>query len=305
MDANEIVKEIKRVMSLVERDNSNFCWKKAYGCSLASLLSYDSVSEYEVKNQDRMKIIPCEYFIERLKSKTSVSMGEDEGFILQDDDSSIYVIEKDDVIVTILRVVNDIFISVRGTALLHDFKTNLDFFKVREIPNKNFLTKFHSGFFKAAKSCFYDVLTELDNSIKDKGSVNIYVTGHSLGGAIAAIVFHFFNDRGFHHRMHNYKRHSISCYTFGMPRYGNKYALLLHRNPFHIHNLFDIVPSVPPSWAFYDDDVNDICIDNFRNVIRPSRKGSFGVKISILSSSFDFLKCKDHVLERYVERLKI
>jgi triacylglycerol lipase len=94
---------------------------------------------------------------------------------------------------------------------------------------------------------FYRAFTKLDDGtlgIKDKiesikrstdGLVPIYITGHSLGGALAQIAGAVLgNDQ------------IAACYTFGSPRVGNAYFDLWVKVPsYRVMNYADIVPQVP------------------------------------------------------------
>jgi hypothetical protein len=42
-----------------------------------------------------------------------------------------------------------------------------------------------------------------------------------------------------------------SCYTFGMPRFGNSEASKNLVSPFQIYNANDIIPIIPPKWLGY------------------------------------------------------
>ena len=68
-----------------------------------------------------------------------------------------------------------------------------------------------------------------------KGAVPIYLTGHSLGGALAQIAAAELGDD-----------QVAACYTFGSPRVGNMYFDLWVKPPsYRVVNYADIVPQVP------------------------------------------------------------
>lgn len=67
------------------------------------------------------------------------------------------------------------------------------------------------------------------------GTIPIYITGHSLGGALAQIATAVFGSDQI-----------AACYTFGSPRVGNSYFDLWVKPPsYRVMNYADIVPTVP------------------------------------------------------------
>ncbi|RJG10693.1 lipase family protein, partial [Massilia cavernae] len=74
----------------------------------------------------------------------------------------------------------------------------------------------------------------------------VIITGHSLGGAMAAIL-HGMDE------FQNYTRpiFSQSCYTFGMPRYGNSLTTSMLPYPYHTYALKDPAPRLPPELMGY------------------------------------------------------
>ena len=98
--------------------------------------------------------------------------------------------------------------------------------------------KIHSGF-KGA----YDQVREQVREAVDglTGEFSLYITGHSLGGALATIA------------ARDLERDSLAaCYTFGGPRVGDEEFGDDIRAPiYRVVNAADGVPRVPPSWFTY------------------------------------------------------
>ena len=96
----------------------------------------------------------------------------------------------------------------------------------------------HSGF----KEQYDDVACQVEmvlnrQEIKDKP---LFITGHSLGGAVAAIAT----------RRLNAEYRIASCYTYGSPRVGTEEWVAQVKTPFYrIVNSADPVPTVPLSGA--------------------------------------------------------
>jgi hypothetical protein len=127
---------------------------------------------------------------------------------------------------------------------------------------------FHRGFFRAATATFEGIFSAIKNHCAARGILHpiVYVAGHSLGGAMAAILNAHWN----HGKYDSDQLCSFSIrstYTFGMPRFGDaktmdelrmeqclgqtKYLRTTTKAPFgstlpyHLSNLGDSVPHLP------------------------------------------------------------
>lgn len=96
--------------------------------------------------------------------------------------------------------------------------------------------KIHSGFDEAFSQIDVDVQQLLDKvEYKDKP---LFITGHSLGGALATIAAKKLTHKG----------GIAACYTFGSPRVGNiSWALGIKTPIYRIVNAIDPVTMLPPS----------------------------------------------------------
>lgn len=95
--------------------------------------------------------------------------------------------------------------------------------------------KMHSGFVGA----YNQVREQVEEAVnKLPPEFSLYVTGHSLGGALATIAARAL------------ERDSLAaCYTFGGPRVGDEeFADDIRAPVYRIVNAADGVPRVPPSW---------------------------------------------------------
>jgi predicted lipase len=104
----------------------------------------------------------------------------------------------------------DVVVAFRGSQTLRDwFDTDFD------ISFKRYhRAMIHKGFYKALKSVYHGILPYLDQQIKIGKA--IYITGHSLGGALAAVLaFRLKRDYPDHVKQ-------LKLYTFGSPYVGNK-----------------------------------------------------------------------------------
>jgi len=128
-------------------------------------------------------------------------------------------------------------ICFRGTKETKDWLTNLDATQI-EIkstdPNSDdMLGKMHQGFHKAYKS----VEGQIESHLKDHEDLPIFITGHSLGGALAVVATWYQSSDKL-----------AACYTFGAPRVGSIGLIDRFKTPiYRVVNGADPVPFAPPS----------------------------------------------------------
>ena len=126
-------------------------------------------------------------------------------------------------------------LSFRGTEAnsLSDIKTDM---------NARFYeggggVKGHSGFINA----YEQVRKEVQQAVKNlPDDFSLYITGHSLGGALAIVA-----TRDLEGLVPN---SLAACYTFGSPRVGNlEFGDDIHTPVYRVVNAADMVPRVPPT----------------------------------------------------------
>lgn len=135
-----------------------------------------------------------------------------------------------------------IIISFRGTeGKISDWATDAKLLKKTWIE-ANPLGEVHSGFYGALSSIWNDIVKEVN--LLRTNNQSIWITGHSLGGAIAVLAAATFEMQT--------PRIGISgVYTFGQPRIGNhefsrNYNKTLKKRTFRFVNNNDVVTRVPP-----------------------------------------------------------
>lgn len=127
-------------------------------------------------------------------------------------------------------------VSFRGTESTRDWMTNLDLRQdsvmSRNTENPATVGNVHAGFHNA----FQSVEEQLTGALAECEHLPLYITGHSLGGALATLAtWYLKGDR------------LAACYTFGAPRVGDDQLLNRFRTPiYRIVNGADPVPFVPP-----------------------------------------------------------
>jgi pimeloyl-ACP methyl ester carboxylesterase len=129
----------------------------------------------------------------------------------------------------------DLVLSFRGTADLRNWLTDLD---CKKAPLYWSAGKVHRGFNLALES----VAEELDAAIDPDDQRRLWVTGHSLGGALAMLfALRLKVRRGLE---------VAGVYTFGQPRVGDisfsmGYDTVLKGRTFRVVHADDLVPRVP------------------------------------------------------------
>ncbi len=130
-------------------------------------------------------------------------------------------------------------LAFRGTQpnMLRDWLYDMD---CRFVPAPvRMVGKIHIGFLNALNAIWPDVWATLQ---KTRGKRSLWITGHSLGGALAALATA---------RLHFTEAQPINgTYTFGQPRIGDVefctcFDQGFRNNIFRVVNYHDIVPRVP------------------------------------------------------------
>lgn len=135
-----------------------------------------------------------------------------------------------------------IIISFRGTeGKIADWVTDIKVFK-ETWTEANPLGDVHNGFNSALSSIWNDVFDEI-NTLRTNNQT-IWLTGHSLGGALATLAAATFELQQPHVGING-------VYTFGQPRIANhkflrNYNEILKTRTFRCVNNNDVVTRVPP-----------------------------------------------------------
>lgn len=131
-----------------------------------------------------------------------------------------------------------VVVAFRGTDDVADWLTNLDAIQTGAFK-KVYGGKVHEGFARALNSVWHKVVNRIE-LLRTKKQ-RIWVTGHSLGGALATLAG----------RRLGKAMKPAGIFTFGQPRVGDpqfakKFKLTMHR----FVNDRDLAPRVPPRGIF-------------------------------------------------------
>ncbi|BCG64107.1 MAG: triacylglycerol lipase [Methyloprofundus sp.] len=182
----------------------------------------------------------CSNLAYESKEKIRLNM-ESQGFNLERDNYFF----SDSVTGTQCFIVGDnkkIIITFRGTeGKVADWVTDIQLFK-DTWTNSTPIGQVHKGFYKALQAVFLNIENEI-NTLRTNNQT-IWVTGHSLGGALATLAAATLKFQGS-------EIHFNGLYTFGQPRLGdrmfaNAFNKYLKQKCFRVVNNNDVVSRVPP-----------------------------------------------------------
>jgi len=185
------------------------------------------------------------------------------------------------------------YIAVRGTASDKNLSEDLEI-AVRE--DRKVDVPVHSGFDLAARSIYNDVKPHL------KPGYKTHVTGHSLGGAVAAILAIYMVEDGVAVER---------VVTFGQPRFttANGVKRLSSLPLTRVVDENDIVPMVPPATALdlrfgaYEHVGSEVILLEGRDFVYLSSHDANRISVGEFWRSTSFADLKDHEMKRYLVRI--
>jgi hypothetical protein len=279
-----------RFWHIIRNKNWNdpaFDREKAFVASVFAEISYEHVTNAETAYHGRMIVVPCLEYYDLVSSKRS---GDVYGLIKSIGDlPEPIVIEREFAVAVVVRVNDLIFVGIRGTILTYARDWLIDLNMTRGLPC-SYNVRIHRGFLNAAEDLYNPLSEAIKNISGGNQDILIYLSGHSMGGAIAATL-HAIWDGGFLStflgiQIDRGKPRSHSAYTFGMPRYTNDEGIKSLRMPHHVAHKRDFFTWVPSKKLGYADCPNPYVIDN----PRLAREG----KVPIAASLAPY-----HVIEHY------
>jgi len=311
----------KRISNILTRaraeqwEDRSFSLAKASVCAELCSIVYEDVQEHDLKHASRIHLFASDVYDHNVKTgKTSSIL--DSVVSQQNEEARFFVVRGRHAIVLGTAFDNVVILAVRGTVFreLWDWKSNIDTDKYCVQKSEfNFFdlslstlddTFFHRGFFESIAPQFASIADEIKRVMGTSASdPHIVWTGHSLGGAMAAIGNALHNSRiarsSFAEPMSG---SAVGAYTFGMPRYCGLGALLQFATPHHVYRKEDLVPTLPPRKMGFVDCSREYEISATGTVIHSLRTDTFGI-VAHLPKLWSSIKA--HSIEGYAKDLAI
>jgi hypothetical protein len=157
----------------------------------------------------------------------------------------------------------------------------------------------HCGFLDAFNGCKSEIEAAVNESVPS--NLRFYITGHSLGGALAQIASAALN-----------RNNLAACYTFGSPRVGTAGFDEQVKCPhYRVINNWDLVPGVPLTWfRGYDRNNGDPRLLTPKRLfaLRHDRYASFLYNVAaivlVTLRTRKLLINDDHMIWNYRKRLE-
>jgi hypothetical protein len=263
---------------------SSFDLTLAGALALIANLAYCTPDADEYERKNRAKVVPCGLFARILEDAPFDFIA----LMASMDFADVSIIRTKCFVAIVVPARDMILIGVRGTQFAYDWVLNLQIIKKRNEKGD----RFHSGFYNEARKLFVPLREDLaDRSRRNRRErhCRLYLTGHSLGGAIAAIL----NQRDM--------APAAGCYTFGTPRICNNGNLARISQPFAMRRELDLVPHLPPKSFGYADFDDQKRIDGSLYVSVSRLEYYF--YLQWLSSLVFGLFLDFHSIEQYVKEL--
>lgn len=191
---------------------------------------------------------------------------------------------------------DNLTIAIRGTANLKNWiDLNFDFDKVY-LPFGEGMV--HKGFLYATNL----LLSAL--SCKINKTINITITGHSLGAAITKLLAD---------RLHTLNYNIANCYTFGLPKVGNseyrKWSESLIYPHFNVLNDIDAIYNAPPFFMGYSAfEVTDFITSSNMVIDSPSKLYLHFYRITHIFDKSSYIggiePVEDHSMNNYLLQLE-
>tara|TARA_B100001093_G_scaffold403975_2_gene392080 strand:- start:903 stop:1661 length:759 start_codon:yes stop_codon:yes gene_type:complete len=143
------------------------------------------------------------------------------------------LISNDGAEVLVAKDRNDLWFAFRGTepSKMNDVMADLHIIKNTAMAGG----RVHGGFQKEVNDLWMDILAELEHNDQLKIRKDVYMTGHSLGAAMATISATRYQP--------------AELFTFGSPRVGgSRFIKNIKCAHYRFMNNNDIVCRIPPAW---------------------------------------------------------
>jgi len=199
------------------------------------------------------------------------------------------LVSKDGAEVLIAKDRNDLWFAFRGTepSKINDVMADLNMIKQAAVAGG----KVHGGFQKEVNDLWMDVLSEIEHNDQLKIRKDVYMTGHSLGAAMATIAATRYTP--------------AELFTFGSPRVGGPRFIKNIKCPhYRFMNNNDIVCRIPPAWLGFRHHGQMIYFDRNGDLQpKPTRSDLFMGMLNSWKRWKFFDGIVDHGIPNYVKAL--
>jgi len=208
---------------------------------------------------------------------------------------SVFGVDKNSAQAALIEHEDYLCIAFRGTNEIEDWLDNINAFSTKEL-----FGEFHRGFWNSVE----DIWNPIDTKVRDLQQQRkrpIFLTGHSLGGAMATIAAARFihEDKPF-----------TNVYTFGQPRAMTRDTARIFNSEcksrfYRFHNNNDIVTRVPARLMGYSHVGSYLYISEEGNIYR--EPGYWFKFIDYVDGALDALKergidaVEDHDMGKYLK----
>lgn len=253
--------------------------------ALFAELAYYHVPEAELDDSKRALLIPCESYQDLVQSGSRPNVLKLVNQV-EIPESDTFIVTSPGVIVVGVRVHRTLFLGFRGTQFLFDWSINLRSSRVSLSRWAGRSDRFHEGFAMEA----IRISQQIDGKLFEMGRGsfdNVVFSGHSLGGAVAAISALILE----------WPRSAVCL--MGAPRYCNLSALAsgYRQLPMQVRRAGDGVPTVPPKFLGYADHLRQISTDGSAYSEPDHFSGLFGGFVRW--AAFLVSGAKSHSVESY------
>lgn len=190
-----------------------------------------------------------------------------------------------------------IFVAIKGSSTVKDFLTDASILKKDYLFGEKGKVKIHSGFLEDFVALRNEIRMTVAMLLAAQPTRELWITGHSLGAAIACLVATDLATSGMH----------PAIYTFGCPRIGNRaFAKLFNKlvpHSFRVAHDMDIVTRVPKLFYWH---VNRLF--HMNEAGKRIRIGSFLGFLKGLfwrvTAAVDGEGIRDHFIQNYIDALR-
>jgi predicted lipase len=281
-------------------DNPSFDLARAQVCAELSALVYKEVKEYELKRASRIHLFASDAFRRQIEAKQpSAPLST---LVSEQFDARTFLVSSRYAITFGVILPKVVLIAIRGTVFLRlwDWRANVDCRRLQVRPDWNRSLNgaldaqifFHQGFFEAIVPQLETIAHHLHDV--DEVTQPLVWTGHSLGGAMAAVGHYLTQQKS--------DVDSQSAYTFGMPRFGSIGAVCAATNVHHIYKERDVVPTLPTRRMGFADAVQEYAVGKDGKIELTERTDTFG-PLSHIPRIFSSIAA--HSIEGYAESVAV